>query len=125
MRSRAADNTVEPVKVRLKTATHKIMNKSFSLQFEQLEKVEGKKVSATLNVYFVDENNEAISDKKLLIANKITDNLQERTIDMRFLLKNQEYDRNKRYYLTIENSETGVVLEQIQFVIDIVKFKMF
>ena len=69
--------------------------------------------------------NEAISDKKLLIANKITDNLQERTIDMRFLLKNQEYDRNKRYYLTIENSETGVVLEQIQFVIDIVKFKMF
>ena len=37
MRSRAADNTVEPVKVRLKTATHKIMNKSFSLQFEQLE----------------------------------------------------------------------------------------
>ena len=39
------------------------MNKSFSLQFEQLEKVEGKKVSATLNVYFVDENNEAISDK--------------------------------------------------------------
>jgi hypothetical protein len=101
------------------------MNKSFSLQFEQLEKVEGKKVSATLNVYFVDENNEAISDKKLLIANKITDNLQERTIDMRFLLKNQEYDRNKRYYLTIENSETGVVLEQIQFVIDIVKFKMF
>ena len=125
MRSRAADNTVEPVKVRLKTATHKIMNKSFSLQFEQLEKVEGKKVSATLNVYLVDENNEAISDKKLLIANKITDNLQERTIDMRFLLKNQEYDRNKRYYLTIENSETGVVLEQIQFVIDIVKFKMF
>ena len=89
------------------------------------KKVEGKKVSATLNVYFVDENNEAISDKKLLIANKITDNLQERTIDMRFLLKNQEYDRNKRYYLTIENSETGVVLEQIQFVIDIVKFKMF
>ena len=125
MRSRAADNTVEPVKVRLKTATHKVMNKSFSLQFEQLEKVEGKKVAATLNVYFVDENNEAISDKKLLIANKITDNLQERTIDMRFLLKNQEYDRNKRYYLTIENSETGVVLEQIQFVIDIVKFKMF
>ncbi|MFA6852618.1 MAG: hypothetical protein WCR34_05690, partial [Bacilli bacterium] len=80
---------------------------------------------ATLNVYFVDENNEAISDKKLLIANKITDNLQERTIDMRFLLKNQEYDRNKRYYLTIENSETSVVLEQIQFVIDIVKFMMF
>ena len=30
MRSRAADNTVEPVKVRLKTATHKIMNATTS-----------------------------------------------------------------------------------------------
>lgn len=126
MRSRALDNTVEPVKVRLKTATHKIMNKSFSLQFEQCEKVEGKKVPASLNVYFVDENNEPISDKKLLIANKTTDNISERVVDMRFLLKNQDYDRNKRYYLTMEDSETGkIVSEQIQFVIDIVKFKMF
>lgn len=126
MRSRATENIVEPVKVRLKTSTHKIMNKSFSLQFEQCEKVEGKKTPASLMVYFVDENNEPISEKKLLIANKITDNPDERIIDMRFILKNQSYDRNKRYFLTMEDSETGkLVCEQIQFVIDIVQFKMF
>lgn len=126
MRSRAIENTVEPVKVRLKTQTHKIMNKSFSLQFEQCEKVEGKKTQASLMVYFVDEANEPISEKKLLIANKITDNPEDRIIDMRFILKNQTYDRNKRYFLTMEDSETGkLVGEQIQFVIDIVQFKMF
>jgi len=126
MRSKSADNTVEPVKVRLKTTTHKIMNKSFSLQFEQCEKVEGKKTASSLLVYFVDEENNPISEKKVLLANKATDNPQDRIIDMRFLLKNQNYDRNKRYYLTMEDSETGkLASEQIQFVIDIVQFKMF
>jgi hypothetical protein len=77
-------------------------------------------------VYFVDEENNPISEKKVLLANKTTDNPQDRIIDMRFLLKNQNYDRNKRYYLTMEDSETGkLASEQIQFVIDIVQFKMF
>lgn len=126
MRSRATDKTVEPVKVRLKTATHKIMNKSFSLQFEQCEKVDGKKTQATLLVYFVDENNELISEKKVLIANKTTDNPLERIIDMRFLLMNKQYDRNKRYYLMMVDSETEEPVEEpIQFVIDIIGFKMF
>lgn len=126
MRSRSTDKTVEPVKVRLKTATHKIMNKSFSLQFEQCEKVDGKKTQATLLVYFVDENNELISEKKVLIANKTTDNPLERIIDMRFLLMNKQYDRNKRYYLMMVDSETEEPVEDpIQFVIDIIGFKMF
>ena len=125
MRSKASDNVAEPVKVRLKTATHKIMNKSFSLQFEQCEKVDGKKTPATLLVYFVDEEQKEISEKKILIANKTTDNPLERVIDMRFLLKNQTYDRNKRYYLVMEDNDTGETIEMIQFVIDIVGFKMF
>jgi hypothetical protein len=44
---------------------------------------------------------------------------------MRFLLKNQTYDSNKRYYLVIEDNDTGETIEMIQFVIDIVGFKMF
>lgn len=125
MRSRALDKVAEPVKVRLKTATHKIMNKSFSLQFEQCEKVDGKKTPAIIMVYFVDEENNDISEKKILIANKTTDNPLERVIDMRFLLKNQTYDRNKRYYLIMKDNDTGEELDNIQFVIDIVGFKMF
>ena len=125
MRSRATDKVAEPVKVRLKTATHKIMNKSFSLQFEQCEKVDGKKTPATIMVYFVDEEHNEISEKKILIANKTTDNPLERVIDMRFLLKNQTYDRNKRYYLVMEDNDTGEEIESIQFVIDIIGFKMF
>ena len=126
MRGRALENAVESVKVRLKTATRKIMNKSFSLQFEQCEKVEGKKVEANILVYFVDEDNNPISEQKVLLANKTTDNLDDRVIDMRFLLKNQEYDRNKRYFLIMKDNNTGdIISSDTQFIIDIVNFKQF
>lgn len=126
MRSGSSINVVEHVKVRLKSVNRKIMNKSFSLQFEQLEKVGGKKTEANVKVYFVDENKDIISDEKVFIANKVTDLLSERTIEIRFLLKNQDYDRNKRYYLVMEDANTGDLLQaEIPFVIDIVKFKMF
>ena len=77
-------------------------------------------------VYFVDENNNPISEKKTFLANKTTDDPADRVFDMRFVLENREYDRNKAYFLKMENAETGEALEQpIRFSIDIVKFKMF
>ena len=85
-------------------------------------------INSTLTALYVqdDENNELISEKKVLIANKTTDNPLERIIDMRFLLMNKQYDRNKRYYLMMVDSETEEPVEDpIQFVIDIIGFKMF
>ena len=126
MRGRSSENLVSPVKVRLKSAIRKIMNKSFSLQFEQCEKVQDKKTPISVAVYFVDENNNPISEKKTFLANKTTDDPADRVFDMRFVLENREYDRNKAYFLKMENAETGEALEQpIRFSIDIVKFKMF
>ena len=126
MRGRSQENKVEPVLVRLKSTNRKIMNKSFSLQFEQCEKVEGKKTEANILVYFVDEDNNVVSEEKVLIANKTTDSPEDRLIDMRFLLKNQEFDRNKRYYLIMKDSNTGdIISSDTQFTIDIVQFKMF
>ena len=126
LRSKSSENTTEPVKVRLKTLNHKIMNKSFALQFEQMEKVEGKKTEAAIKVYFVDDKNNVISDEKVFLANKTTDIMADRTIDMRFLLKNLDYDRNKSYFLVMKNAnDESDVGESIPFVIDILKFKMF
>ena len=120
------DNKVEPVIVRLKTPIRKIMNKAFSLQFEQCEKVEGKKTEANIRVYFVDENNNQVSEEKILIANKTSDNPNERLIDMRFLLKNQDFDKYKKYYLIMKDFYTNeIISDDIQFIIDIVPFKTF
>ena len=126
MRSYVKGEIAEPVKVRLKSVNRRIMNKSFTLTFEQCEKVGDKKTEAHVKVFFMDEDQHVISDEKVFIANKTTDNINERSIDMRFLLKNLDYDRNKRYYLVMKNADTDELLEtEIPFVIDIVKFKMF
>lgn len=126
MRSQASGRGAESVKVRLKSSMRKIMNKSFSLTFEQCEKVENKKIEAHIKVYFIDENQNVISDEKYFVANKATDNLDDRTIEIRFLLKNLTYDRNKKYYLVIKNADTDEILEtEIPFIIDIVGFKLF
>ena len=102
------------------------MNKSFSLQFEQCEKVEGKKTEANIRVYFVDENNNQVSEEKILIANKTSDNPNERVIDMRFLLKNQDFYKYKKYYLIMKDFYTNeIISDDIQFIIDIVPFKTF
>jgi uncharacterized protein (TIGR02687 family) len=126
MRATKSGETSEPVKVMLKSVNRKIMNKSFHLQFEQMEKVGDKRTPASVKVYFIDENKNVISDEKVFVANKTTDDEAGRTFDMIFLLKNLDYDRDKRYYLVMENAETGdPVADEIPFVIDIVKFKLF
>ena len=121
MRAGKDEAGAEPVKVMLKTPTRKIMTKSFSLTFEQMERVEGRKTEAVIRVYFVDENEQIISDEKIFVANKTTEN--DREISMRFLLKNLDYDRNKRYFLVIKNGDEDDIGERIQFVIDLAKFK--
>lgn len=124
MRGSSDENVSEPVKVILKSVNRKILNKSFSLTFEQVEKVEGKKTEAAIKVYFVDEDNNVISDEKVFIANKTKE--EDMDITMRFLLKNQDYDRNKRYFLVMKDANNSDDPGQsIQFTIDIVKFKMF
>lgn len=126
MRATKGGETSEPVKVILKSVNRKIMNKSFHLQFEQMEKVGDKRVPANIKVFFIDEDKNVISDEKVFIANKTTDDEPSRTFDMIFLLKNLDYDRNRRYYLVMEDAETGdSVADETPFVIDIVKFKQF
>ena len=121
MRAAKEEAGAEPVKVMLKTPTRKIMTKSFSLTFEQMERVEGRKTEAVIRVYFVDEDDQVISDEKTFVANKTSEN--DREISMRFLLKNLDYDRNKRYFLVIKNDEEDEIGERVQFVIDLAKFK--
>ena len=126
MRSKAPDSSAEPVKVILKSTTRKIMTKSFSLTFEQVERIGDKKIPANLVLYFVDDNNEMISNQCSLIANKDTDNIDDRDFVLRFNLKDADYSRDKRYTLVIKNNDTGdIVSESNRFMIDIPKFKSF
>ena len=79
----------------------------FSLSFYQKEAVGGNRETANYILYFVDSENQKISDTCKIIADKTTDNAQERTFRCSFNLKSRNYNVQESYYLIISD-ESGL-----------------
>lgn len=106
----------KPVTVSLLSAGRKINNMIFSLNFYQQEAVGGNREAAQYLVYFVDENGQKISDTGKIIADKTSENAQERTFRCNFSLRSQKYSNRQTYFLVIAD-ESGLqapVMEEFQ-----------
>ncbi len=108
----------KPVEVSLLSATHKISNMIFSLNFYQKEAVGDNRAGAVYQVYFTDGKGKQISDVQKIIADKTSENGQERTFRCSFNLKSLKYDNKEIYYLVIAE-EGGEIKAQEEFQIDI------
>ena len=97
----------KPVTISLLSASRKISNMIFALNFHQKEAVGGNREKATYLVYFTDEDGQKISDTSKIIADKTSDNTQERTFRCNFSLRSQKYSNQKPYYLVIAD-ESGL-----------------
>ena len=106
------------VEISLLSATHKISNMIFSLNFYQKEAVGDNRAAATYQVYFTDSGGKQISDIQRIIADKTSENGQERTFRCSFNLKPLKYDNKEIYYLVIADDE-GKIKTQEEFQIDI------
>lgn len=110
---------IKKVDVKLTNTTRKITNSIFNLEFFQTEKVEDKTTPRTVVIYMADEEGSVISNEETIIGDRPFDNPADRTFKIRFLLKSIPYDRNKTYYLTIKDTETGILVEKIPFNINL------
>ena len=108
----------KPVEVSLLSATHKISNMIFSLNFYQKEAVGDNRAAAVYQIYFTDGKGKQISDVQKIIADKTSENGQERTFRCSFNLKSLKYDNKEIYYLVIAE-EGGKIKAQEEFQIDI------
>ena len=91
----------------------------FSLNFYQTEAVSDNREAANYQIYFTDSNGKQISDIQKIIADKTSDNGQERTFRCSFNLKSLKYSNRETYYLIIAD-ESGLQMPQrIEFQIDI------
>ena len=108
----------KPVEVSLLSATHKISNMIFSLNFYQKEAVGDNRTVAVYQIYFTDGKGKQISDVQKIIADKTSENGQERTFRCSFNLKSLKYDNKEIYYLVIAE-EGGEIKAQEEFQIDI------
>ena len=109
----------KPVEIGLLSASRKISNMIFSLNFYQKEAVGDNRSAANYLLYFVDSNGKQISDTAKIIADKTSENGQERTFRCSFNLKSLKYDNRASYYLVIAD-ESGLQMPQKEeFQIDI------
>ena len=120
-RSKDSKNEVTKVDVKLTSITRKITNTISYLEFFQTEKIEDKRVPLRLKVYFVDEENNRISNENIIIADSKSETYEERSFREKFVLKNRKYDKTKKYYLIMEDEEETVekIYDKIPFIIDI------
>ena len=109
----------KPVTISLLSASRKISNMIFSLNFYQTEAVGGNRESATYLLYFVDSNGKQVSDTCKIIADKTSDNGQERTFRCNFNLKSQSYSNLDSYYLVIADESGLQAPQKEEFQIDI------
>lgn len=124
LRSKTASDEPTKVGVRLKSTQRKITRRDgIALEFEQYEKVEGKKKEREIEVVLVDEANNPVSPSTTYFANSTSDNLEDRIKRIRITLDNIIFDRNNRYYLLIKDATTDELIDKQQFIIDITNYK--
>lgn len=108
----------EPVEISLLISAHKVFNLIFQLYFFQKDPVGNGKVSASYELFFVDDYNNVISDKQKIIADRTSEDGQDRQFSCKFSLKSGKYDKNEKYYLLIVDSDNNEVARE-EFEIDI------
>lgn len=108
----------KPVEINLLSATHKISNMIFSLNFYQKESVGDNRAAAVYHAYFTDSSGKQISDIQKIIADKTSENGQERIFRCNFSLRSLKYDSKEIYYLVIADKD-GKIKAKEEFQIDI------
>ena len=109
----------KPVSLNLLSANRKIGNLIFFLNFYQKEAVGDNREAATYLLYFVDSEGNQISDTQKIIADKQTENNQERTFRCSFNLKSLKFSNKETYYLVIADESGLQLLQREEFTIDI------
>ena len=109
----------KPVTVSLISATRKISNMLFALNFYQQEAVSDNRRACNYLVFFRDASGKTISDTTKIIADKTNTNGQDRTFRCTFNLKPQQYSNLDTYYLVIQDEEGKQMPIIEEFQIDI------
>ncbi len=109
------------VEVKLTNISRKITNRITFLEFFQSDVVDEKKMNLRLKLYFEDEEGNRISNENIIIADSRSSKPENRTYREKFTLKDQAFDKTKKYYLILEDEDETVekIYEKIPFMIDL------
>lgn len=95
----------QPVTIGILSASRKISNMIFSLDFYQKEAVKDNYVPSTYNVFMMDLNGNIISDIQKIVADRKSLSGVDRIFRLTFNLKQRPYNSHELYYLVIQDEE--------------------
>lgn len=109
----------EQVKIDLKDAKRKITTNSTRIEFIQRNNISEKYTPLVASIYFVDEDNNKISNENVIYADVSSENPQDREFIKKFTFQDKKYPKNKDYYLVLKDLENDIELERYNYIIDI------
>lgn len=110
---------LQAVELNLLSRERKITNMTFNLSFYQSEMLSPTREAGDFILYFIDDKNRKISDEVRVIADKNSDNDQDRIFNLRFTLREGFYSNRKNYKLLIIERDQKVSPKEIDFEIDL------
>lgn len=111
---------VEKVKIQPVISSNIITNTPFKITIYQTEKVSLYRKEANYSVYLVDDKDNIISDIHSIIADKTSDNPNEREFTLVINIpRTIKYDRNKDYYLKIKDKDEDIIVNKTTFKISL------
>lgn len=105
--------------IALVSLTTKITNLITSLDFVQTDAVSDVVKETTYRIYFVDDNDEKISNEHLYVADKKDKDTVKRVFRLRFSFKNKKYSKNQKYYLVAYDDNNSLEVLRHEIVMDI------
>jgi len=107
------------VGLQLLSSSNKITNNINSFTFFQNENVSNTVLPLEAGIYFVDEEDNKISNDVIIYANINSDLAEDREFIEKFTLRQIPYNKNNKYYMVIKNLKTDEEIERIEFIIDL------
>jgi len=97
----------------------KITNLITSLDFIQSEPVSDVVKETSYKIFFISEDGEKISNECIYVADKKDDAPTERIFRLKFIFRNQQYDKAKQYYLVAYDDKNDVEVLRHGVVMDL------
>lgn len=103
----------------LVTLLTKVTNLSVNLDFIQKEAVCDTVKATTYRLYFADQDGQKISNEHLFQADKREMDAAKRMFKLKFIFKNQKYDKLKKYFLIVVDDKTGMETFRREIIMDL------
>lgn len=107
IKATSSRSQAQDVDLRLVSSNRNITSLEVKVKLLQEAPIDSMYRATVYNIYFVDDENEPISAKQTVNANSTETAVEARMNIITINLIDQQYDKSRRYYLVIENTNTG------------------